>query len=993
MSTNVTKMRVKGVVYTLNGKLYNSTGSNTDGSMTQAVITSELTDAKDMAESALAIAEQVREEGTTTIEGNVTNNPDEEDLTTVINAQTNLGELKLKNRAYVPVENSKGYVILRKNNNFSSQLTQTNTVYEIRYNFDLNGGIVEIPENCTLKFNGGSISNGTLVGSETYIDAIDENILIQITIGGTWSNEIITDKWFNDANILNINAIMREDVYQHIYMTKDYICNALENTGYLIPLSNTYIHLIGSITSNLTITNHRLIFIYTNPTFESLKNITIDGERVGKINGNRSLIPISEEGALQSNGKYKHTENGIGIAIRGNIDGVTIKNLEIYECHCDGIYAASGKNIIIQDCYIHGCIRQGISICSDVSSVTNSENVLVKDCRIENIVDYENNGYVIESGPGAAIDIEPNRNGGFCKNISIENITLNNCVKGIQLDASRSVATGESFVSNVRVCNIKASNVSSYLLSTYSKAENITIENITVEHVKYEKDDNASSGLFFMCMYAKNILLNDVDAVGIGNGCVINGSTDILITNSTISCIRLFFSDSTDNENVEFKNCRIDANNISNSHQAISGINFSLNYFNIISTDGFNTWLSNTIFKDNYITGSNIRFGESNTSNVLKNIIFENNEFNITRNAQIIVSAADVLFANNTFFCNNNANVKVIVRGIVNNANIRFIDNQLIDYVNNYSDLIYDGNLGSLYIITIDGKIYDNGSWNYTNGDAIMIKRGLLENIPDIESGNDGVSYYATDIQKNCYIQQRNDKFLWADSDGYPVFIYNYEGSANVLHIIEKQGPLSDKPICGKVGMRYFETTNNQPIYIKSGTVPAYDITLSFVDNPTYTGSINEGYSGGNFVFTFENVKKRIAFQKTNNVGTILTEIFNALNPYFNITVDTENNKFTIIGNFIGSHVPQISGVYIYSTYPLKLSASRSAITRGSLIWVDEEGVDVTNVSTVKGTTVQREALTLAATNEGLRYYDTTLKKYVLWNGTQWTNLDGTALS
>ena len=32
-------------------------------------------------------------------------------------------------------------------------------------------------------------------------------------------------------------------------------------------------------------------------------------------------------------------------------------------------------------------------------------------------------------------------------------------------------------------------------------------------------------------------------------------------------------------------------------------------------------------------------------------------------------------------------------------------------------------------------------------------------------------------------------------------------------------------------------------------------------------------------------------------------------------------------------------------------------------------------------------------TNNGFEFYDTLLCKKILWNGTQWTNLDGTALS
>lgn len=47
----------------------------------------------------------------------------------------------------------------------------------------------------------------------------------------------------------------------------------------------------------------------------------------------------------------------------------------------------------------------------------------------------------------------------------------------------------------------------------------------------------------------------------------------------------------------------------------------------------------------------------------------------------------------------------------------------------------------------------------------------------------------------------------------------------------------------------------------------------------------------------------------------------------------------------------------------------------------------------VKKTTTQRNALALGTAGEGSVVYDDTLNKLVLWNGTTWTNLDGTALA
>lgn len=88
------------------------------------------------------------------INGNVTNAPDEKDITS---NEQNL--LQFKNRSAV---DGMGYVILRKNKTFAEQVTQESTIYEVRYDFDLNATSVVIPSNCKFISNGGSVNNGIL---------------------------------------------------------------------------------------------------------------------------------------------------------------------------------------------------------------------------------------------------------------------------------------------------------------------------------------------------------------------------------------------------------------------------------------------------------------------------------------------------------------------------------------------------------------------------------------------------------------------------------------------------------------------------------------------------------------------------------------------------------------------------------------------------------------------------------------------------------------
>ena len=95
--------------------------------------------------------------------GNITNMPDEEDLTIINN------QLKFKDREYQEDSfNGMGYVVLRKNMMGSinlleqSAINKPNTIYEVRYLFCLDGNTITLPENCIIKFNGGQFNNGTL---------------------------------------------------------------------------------------------------------------------------------------------------------------------------------------------------------------------------------------------------------------------------------------------------------------------------------------------------------------------------------------------------------------------------------------------------------------------------------------------------------------------------------------------------------------------------------------------------------------------------------------------------------------------------------------------------------------------------------------------------------------------------------------------------------------------------------------------------------------
>ena len=80
---------------------------------------------------------------------------------------------------------------------FASQVTEPNTKYIIKYDFDLDDDFV-LPDNCILEFDGGSISsNHTLTGNNTSIQAGLVKIFnTDVSIDGTWGAVEAYPEWF-----------------------------------------------------------------------------------------------------------------------------------------------------------------------------------------------------------------------------------------------------------------------------------------------------------------------------------------------------------------------------------------------------------------------------------------------------------------------------------------------------------------------------------------------------------------------------------------------------------------------------------------------------------------------------------------------------------------------------------------------------------------------------------------------------------------------------
>lgn len=120
------------------------------------------------------------------------------------------GAYTLKNRTYNSLNpNGLGYVILKKKFSFASQVSQENTIYEIRSNFDLGGETVTIPSGCVLKFVGGKVLDGALIGNGGIVEASPVHIFDNVILKG-FNLEYIDIRWFGAKEGEDIADVMEK---------------------------------------------------------------------------------------------------------------------------------------------------------------------------------------------------------------------------------------------------------------------------------------------------------------------------------------------------------------------------------------------------------------------------------------------------------------------------------------------------------------------------------------------------------------------------------------------------------------------------------------------------------------------------------------------------------------------------------------------------------------------------------------------------------------
>lgn len=395
--------------------------------------------------------------------------PDEEDVTVTDDV------LKFKDKAYNASSFSGlGKKILRKNvvsgANILTQemVNSSNTAYIIQYDFDLDGGSIVIPANCVLKFEGGSISNGTISGNMTKISAGKNAIFEGITISGNWDVPEITSAWFKDAEEDNVIKqcfnFTNDDLYNRVTIEDGtYNVDTLATkTGAITVGSNTEVNILGKIKQ----LPNSFSYGFVVDIKEGAENVYIHGN--GIIEGDK----------LEHAGTSGESGHGINMHESYNI---TIEGITIKDCWGDCVYigytTTPATNVTLRNLTLDGGSRQGVSI-------TSAKNVIIENCNIQNIN---------RTAPQSGIDIEPNANS-IVDNIVIRNCNITNCSGwGIELFNSNIESINDVLIQNVVVDGCAKGIGGTKMNITGLTIDSVTIKNHTSRGLwvyPYENDES-----------------------------------------------------------------------------------------------------------------------------------------------------------------------------------------------------------------------------------------------------------------------------------------------------------------------------------------------------------------------------------------------------------------------------------------------------------------------------------------------------------------------
>ena len=719
-------------------------------------------------------------------------------------------------------------------------INQPNTIYEIRYDFNLGGETIEIAEGCTLKFNGGSLGNGTIIGNETSIDAKYPIFTQNILIRGNWKLNEISTSLFKDIDnntVHNMSFLASGNHAKTVIIEGDNIeCNVVSDYLFKVE-SNTHIYIKGTVSYGNQASNAHDMF-----AIKLASNVIIEG---GHLKGN---IEYSNDG---------ETSNGISVWDSMN---VLLKNIFVEKFTRDGIYILSNvdaKATITLD----GVVslynqRQAISI-------TGCNNVILRNSK------FSYTGTIKKGSLGRGLDIEPNVSYRPIGDISIYNCEfLGNQDTALSCSNFNNIEFGKFYIENSVLDGIG--------LGKFKIAE---LNNISIKKKYYNNEYNPESVISFIDV--QNVIMRNViseqSAVSLNSNNIAMENCNINFdgTKST-GVARIFIHLPTNKENtdIQIKNCVFNLNNgiatnrgivgrgstsneeaIKNAHAVFTNCTFNCKDFNpvfaqsslygciinatsdcdIVSSNvARNTFsIINNIFNINKVL-SMLTYGTYDEERTIKDFIWANNTINTPTETYHVPLSLDKTIVDIYNYKDEVDKIKK-TNSIINYINSKYptsVDKFLekngdistsCQQAGWYRFATIENNINSLFSIsrlysTVPGEAYLFNIIKVDSKYCIKTISGIFDSIDNkyitkirIVDGKYLEFYYISSRKNYVFVNCSNLKL----NNPIEVSTASSDSSVEEFVVCTETGPSSSRINLNpnQIGFVYFDTSLNKPIY------------------------------------------------------------------------------------------------------------------------------------------------------------------------------------
>lgn len=352
------------------------------------------------------------------------------------------------------------------------------------------------------------------------------------------------------------------------------------------------------------------------------------------------------------------------------------------------------------------------------------------------------------------------------------------------------------------------------------------------------------------------------------------------------------------------------------------------------------------------------------------------------------------------------------IKGNVKNYKNETFDNQgaWVTLCNSWQDIIkiestYKGTIDSIHVVCQPCKrkfytLTQDGTLSFIDNrfnDIIVYKRNNAFHITTNKEFLAGDTIYIHDFQQDCTIS--NNSPIWEFEN------YKYKGSMS-MNYIQGSGIMPYIKIEDDVFYNYNIEGNNVKVidnrtikynYFSNYIGKGIGKTVYYAPNPT-NGSVPNIYFPELKATTGTSFNTSVSIKNTLDLGIIycyaLIRIFD--NSLINFYGRDANNEVIVLNSEMLGKIGLTVVEFVYDNTDGNIQMMQ--VDCGSNNLIEGYGIICSNVrfpqffnGNVKGSTANRPSI--GRTGSGTLYYDTTLNKYICWNGTAWTNLDGTALA